>query len=232
MEQVALSALEVNPMQLLVIGLALLALAIVLLAYFNSRSVNSLLAVMQSQVNSNTALTAATTKQTDALRREQDLREGQIAATSAIKEAVQTHDGRSDERSKQLLEKIDGITDLIGEKVTSGADRVMEALKPLSDGLKEIKASLEAAKEESHAQQRKQADILSAIETKVELVSEQFIDVIQVIEEMGDEETKPVDGGGAPGELVSAGSDTSGSTGGNSSGGIGTADGGNNGTTA
>lgn len=205
MENVAITALEVDPMQLQVIGLALLSLAIVMLAYFNSRSTNNLVGVMQSQVKSNGDLTTATIKQTDALRREQDLREAQIAASATITTAVQTLDGRSDERSKALLERIDGITDLVGERVNHGADRVMEAMKPFADALREIKISLETAQKDSQEQQQKQAGILSAIETKVELVSEQFIDVIQILGEMSDEDTKPVDGGGASGAFVSAG---------------------------
>jgi hypothetical protein len=233
MEQVALSALEVNPSQLQVIGLALLALAIVLLAYFNSRSTNGQVSVMQALVKSNTDLTAVTSKQTEALRREQDLREAQITASKAITDAVQSHDGRSDERAEKLLNKIDGITDLVGEKVSAGTERVMEALQPLTEGLKEIKASLEAAKEESRENQRKQAEFLSAIEVKVEMVSEQFIDVIQVFGEMSDEnEHAVVDGGIALGELVSVGSDASGGAGGDSSSGSGAAVSGNNGAIA
>lgn len=229
MEQVALSALEVNPSQLQVIGLALLALAIVLLAYFNSRSTNGQVSVMQALVKSNTDLTAVTSRQTEALRREQDLREAQITATAAIREAVQSHDGRSDERSEKLMNKIDGITDLVEKKVSAGTERVMEALKPLTDGLIAIKASLEAAKQESQENQRKQADILNAIEVKVELVSEQFIDVIQVIGEMNNEdEIKPIDSDDAPGVLVPAGAASDGANGtgtGSSDGHSGTADG-------
>lgn len=234
MDQVAIRALEVNPLQLMVIGMALLALAIVLLAWLGFSAVMKLVGVMQSQVNSNTELTAATVKQTDALRREQDLREAQIiastAASKAIADAVQTHDGRSDERADKLLNKIDGITDLVGEKISAGTERMMEALKPLTDGLREIRDSLEAAKLESREQQRKNAEIFSAIEEKVELVSEQFIDVVQIFGEISDEEQhKSVGGDDTSGKRVSVGSDASGSANGtgtdSSDGGSATADG-------
>jgi hypothetical protein len=219
MDKVAISALEADIVHLALAAVGVLAITVALLVFFGARAISGILTSFANTIKANSALTDAMVLQGNqlagmvrTLERGQDVQRELVMTSNAIRDAVQSHDGRSDERSKALIEKIDGITDLVGEKVSAGAERVMAAMQPLTDGLRAIKESLEAAKRESQAHQQKQNETLAGIETKIEFVSEQFIDVIQVFGEMSDEDAQQVgsvDGGIRPDGDVSGLASTS-----------------------
>ncbi len=254
MDQVALKALEVDPMQLMVIGIGLLAIAIVLLAYFNSRATNNLVGVMQSQVNSNGRMTENQGKQTDILRdfrdelrQEREQRETHAGITRQLKETVEQHDEKSagyvakldtnaEERHKYLIDRINtNMSDLIGETgkiVDKSTKQIIEVVQPMLPVLGMIRESIEEAQKEYIAK-------MESLGEQVAAAQRQIMQVIDTATAKGEEREQireqnvvvNVDGAGNPGVGVSAG-DSSGSTGANGTGhSVGT-DGINGGTTA
>lgn len=237
MEQVAISALQADIVHLALAAVGVMAVVIALLVFFGSRAISNILTSFANTIKANSQLTDAMVLQGNqlssmvrTLERGQDIQKDQTSAMLVIWDTLTHHEGHSEERSQAMLEKIEAVTDLIGTKVSESAAMVMGSMQPLMDTLREIKTGLESARAQAKAQQDKQAEILNAIETKVEMVSEQIIGVVQSIEEI-DREEKPVvsvdgDRGAVGGDVSGVSGGSTGDNGtGKSDDGSGTADG-------
>lgn len=226
MEQVAISALQADIVHLALAAVGVMAVVIALLVFFGSRAISNILTSFANTIKANSQLTDAMVLQGNqlssmvrTLERGQDIQKDQTSAMLVIRDTLTHHEEHNEERSKALVEKIEGITDLIGVKVSESASMVMGSMQPLMDTLKEIKTGLENARSQAKAQQDKQAEILNAIETKVEMVSEQIIGVVQSIEEIDREDKQQV---GSVGDHGAVGGDVSAGASGGSTGDSGT----------
>lgn len=205
MDQVALKALEVDPMQLMVIGMGLLALAIVTLAWFNSRSTNNLVGVMQSQVNSNSKMTENQGRQTDILhdfrdelRQERELREKQVGATKQLSETITRHDDKTDIHYSTIIDRIESAsqaqvklieqaqTDLVGktrgmldESTAKVIAELRESVKPLQGDLGVIRVGLQAVQERRDREDAQYKADLDAIWDKAAKASQRLNDIIE-----------------------------------------------------
>lgn len=218
MEQVAISALQADIVHLALAAVGVMAVVIALLVFFGSRAISNILTSFANTIKANSQLTDAMVLQGNqlssmvrTLERGQDIQKDQTSAMLVIRDTLTHHEGHSEERSQAMLEKIEAVTDLIGTKVSESAAMVMGSMQPLMDTLREIKTGLENARSQAKMQQDKQAEILNAIETKVEMVSEQIIGVVQSIEEIDREDKQQV---GSVGDHGAVGGDVSGVSGG------------------
>lgn len=233
MEQVAISALQADIVHLALAAVGVLAVVIALLVFFGARAIQNILASFANTIKANSALTEVTVVQGNqlsgmlrSLEHGQRIQTEQNGLISAATSAIMKMDGQGENRTADLMQKLNGITDLVGSSaktlqettgriINESEGRVLLALKPLMDSLANIKDNLDEEKTQQEVRAKKSREAFNAIEAKIANVSEQMIDVIQVMQgEIEREDTKQLgDGGaGAAGVGVSSGA-ASGSTG-------------------